>query len=244
MTAWRKLAPTAQRLPLPWAVLCAMLGAAVRIFQARDLAAKWLFMHHTYVRPGEADALKVRQLIPPTPAAGPAFSAWGVLLAPTEDAKPGKTGVFDEAIKVDDPRLWPVLLALTAGRPPDERVWTRSLEEELHIFDTVVETLKLAPLRPCRYALRHGGASHDLLHHHRSLPEIKRRGRWRADSSLLRYAKETRLLSELRKIDSSIVELGNQVELLLPGVILGTVPAPAGPPIIVRPGRKRARLLS
>ena len=40
---------------------------------------------------------------------------------------------------------------------------------------------------------------------------VKRRGGWRTDASLKRYAKETRLQDELRKIHPSIITYGHLV---------------------------------
>ena len=59
--------------------------------------------------------------------------------------------------------------------------------------------------------MRHGGASHDLLTKSRSVEAVKRRGRWRSDSSLKRYGKETRILSELNKVAPQVIELGEAV---------------------------------
>ena len=70
MTAWRKLAPGRQRLPLPRIILMALIGAAIKVFAGYDLAAKWLTMFNTYVRPGEADSLRWKQLVPPAAVAG------------------------------------------------------------------------------------------------------------------------------------------------------------------------------
>ena len=45
------------------------------------------------------------------------------------------------------------------------------------------------------YQLRHGGASHDLLHQTRSYEGVRARGRWRSDSSVRRHAKRSRARS-------------------------------------------------
>ena len=37
--------------------------------------------------------------------------------------------------------------------------------------------------------VRHSAPSHDVFHQYRRLPGVQRRGRWRVDSSVLRYAK-------------------------------------------------------
>ena len=47
-----------------------------------------------------------------------------------------------------------------------------------------------------------------------------RRGRWVATSSVRRYAKETRLLKEMAKIDPLIFEFGQMVEQHFAALIL------------------------
>ena len=41
--------------------------------------------------------------------------------------------------------------------------------------------------------MRHGGASHDIVHNKRHITAVKKRGRWANDLSLKRYAKDVRL---------------------------------------------------
>eukprot|EP00973_Karenia_brevis_P065592 9120330-Karenia_brevis.AAC.1 len=89
--------------------------------------------------------------------------------------------------------------------------------------------LDLSALNPCRYALRHGGASEDLLTKTRSVADVKRRGLWRSDSSLRRYAKEARLLSELKKVPKPSLDYGRLVLQNLKAILLGEIPAPPPP---------------
>ena len=46
----------------------------------------------------------------------------------------------------------------------------------------------------------------------RSLEQVMRRGRWVASSSVRRYAKETRLLKEMAKVDPLVFRFGQRVE--------------------------------
>ena len=112
-------------------------------------------------------------------------------------------------------------------------MWDFSLEVELNLFTTVVAQLGLEPLAPCRYAMRHGGVSHDLMAKIRSVADAMRRGRWRSDASLRRYAKETRILAELRKVDPRVLTLGALIEQQLPGLLAGTVLPPPVPDLRV-----------
>ena len=88
--------------------------------------------------------------------------------------------------------------------------------------------LALGALGACRYSLRHGGASEDLLRRLRPPLEVKRRGGWKADSSLKRYGKETRLLSEVNKIPFAVVQYGRHIADNLKECFLqpSRVPAP------------------
>jgi hypothetical protein len=100
--------------------------------------------------------------------------------------------------------------------------------------------LNLTALKPTRYSLRHGGASEVRLGRKRSLAEIKRRGRWASDTSLKRYTKETRLMSELVKLDSRIIKYGRENQQDISAFLLG-VKRPHPPPL--GPSLARARIL-
>jgi len=103
-------------------------------------------------------------------------------------------------------------------------LWRTPIDEELALFQQGIRDLRLTPLGLSRYSMRHGGVSHDLLERRRALAEVKRRGRWMADASLRRYAKETRLLSELRKVAPEVVAYGRAVLSMLPGLLVGRPP--------------------
>ena len=50
------------------------------------------------------------------------------------------------------------------------------------------------------YLLRHGGASEDLAENHRSIGSVKKRGAWRSDASVARYAKSGRINELLKRL--------------------------------------------
>ena len=79
--------------------------------------------------------------------------------------------------------------------------------------------------------MRHGGVSHDLMHRLRTVDEAKRRGRWRTDTSLRRYGKETRILSELRKVDARVLAFGELVAHHLADLLAGRM-APLPVPFV------------
>jgi hypothetical protein len=234
LKAWSKAAPTQQRLPFPEVALGAVLGVLLHGRQL-PLALNLLTQFRTYLRPGACDNLRVKQLIPPNIDAGNQFCYWGLMLNPTEDRLPGKTGTLDDSLMLDT-ELWlnDFYLMLITNRNHDEYLWPVRGQSAVVGFTTACWRLGLQALRPCRYGLRHGGASEDLASKRRDGLGVKRRGGWRTDSSLKRYAKETRLQAELRKIHPQVIAYGRlvltQLELFFRHPDL--VP---GPPFIGRP---------
>ena len=239
LTGWRKTAPTAERLPLPLVCLAAMVGTIIYSGDL-EMGRRWWLQFATYMRPGEVDNLKVENIVSPLRAAGLRYRHYGIVLHRHEDL-PGKTGLRDEAILLDQsPELEGVLAALTTGRPPTQRLWKATGSVSHQAFVETVELLHLTALKPTRYSLRHGGASEDLLGRKRSLAEIKRRGRWASDMSLKRYTKETRLMSELAKVDPRVIKYGREIQQDISAFLLG-VKRPHPPPL--GPSLARARKL-
>ena len=194
LTCCTKLRPGQQRVPLPLIVMTAILGFLCR--QGEIVVALMLLLQfRTYLRPGVCDHLKVKQLIATTRAAGAAYQFWAINLAPLEDSIPGKTGQFDKTVLLDtDLWLSPFLTMLTSSRDPEICLWPTCAAHVIRCLDTACTRLGLESLNICRYSLRHGGASHDILSNRRSLLEVKRRGLWRSDASLKRYGKEAKVL--------------------------------------------------
>ena len=79
-----------------------------------------------------------------------------------------------------------------------------------------------------------------MLGRKRSLAEIKRRGRWVSDMSLKRYTKETRLMSELGKVDPRVIKYGREIQQDISAFLL-EVKRPHPPPLV--PSLARARRL-
>lgn len=110
LTAWRKASPERQRAPLPRLAAAAMVAYAATVLAEPKIAAKWLLAFDTYLRPGEIDRLKVEQIVPPCDmSAEGTYGLWSVLIHPLRDLCPGKTGLFDEAVLIDDVSLAPLL---------------------------------------------------------------------------------------------------------------------------------------
>ena len=70
------------------------------------------------------------------------------------------------------------------------------------------------------YRLRHGGASHDVALQLRSLAEVRKRGCWRSDSSVARYAKPARLSHQLLAVGGQSLARGQALAAACPTTLL------------------------
>ena len=147
---------------------------------------------------------------------------WAILGNPRESGVPGKTGLYDHSVILDT-ELWlsPYFEVLIRGA--DAPLWTISSRQLIEDLSDATEFLGLHALKPCRYSLRHGGASDDLLEGRRSKAEVRSRGGWRTEESLRRYGKSARALTELGKMRKATLDYGVAVLANLPGIFSGEV---------------------
>ena len=222
--SWMSKIPSHQRLPFPWLALCAVMGYLIHHDHV-PAAIMLLIQFRTYLRPGVFDRLLVCQLIPPVPEAPHPYNVWGLTIYPADLLIPGKTGTWDDAVLLDT-ELWlaPFLMMLIAHRAPDILLWPISGPKLVTLFFEAVENLGMAALNPVRYSLRHGGASDDIISHRRTLLAVKRRGQWRTDQSLRRYAKETKVTTELHKLPPETLKYAKYVQNHLESIFHQTVP--------------------
>eukprot|EP00973_Karenia_brevis_P068349 9507587-Karenia_brevis.AAC.1 len=95
-------------------------------------------------------------------------------------------------------------------------------------FQQAAKILNLHP-PPCLYQLRHSGASRDFQAGHRTLKEIKRRGRWKTDSSVRRYEKGGRITDQLQKLPVPLQNFCKTVFQKGPDIICSKVDVPPFP---------------
>ena len=173
-----------------------------------------------YLRPGELFGLRVRQLIPPAPLAG--MPTWGVMLHPFEDAVASKTLEFDDTLALDS-RLHPYLPDLIARvkvkLPADDFLVNMLPADFNRVFTDICNELGLQRLHPVPYMLRHAGASLDLAMQARTLGKVKRRGRWKADASLKRYAKGGRLAEQWDRLGLNVQRMCSDLHMRIGGIL-------------------------
>ena len=114
------------------------------------------------------------------------------------------------------------LKSLPAGR----RVWSFTYPR---LAATVAKVAKDLGFDLVVYQARHSGASADMSSRKRTLAEVKKRGGWKADRSVVRYEKGARLASTWSRHPGWLQSHAERceerfVEILLHGL---TVPRPA-----------------
>ena len=211
LKGWRRLKPARTRPPLPFDALL-LIAAALAAFHKVSMGIAVLLGFFCYLRPRELTDLLASQLLEPTggpttSAAATAFTTWSILLHSFEGLKASKTGHFDENLPLDSEWLsrWigPFLAALKCGRECCKFLGSFTHEELLATHVSVMAQLGLSALVNSLYGLRHGGASHDTLHAFRPALEVKLRGRWASDKSLLRYRKASLAQREANKLSQA-----------------------------------------
>ena len=108
-------------------------------------------------------------------------------------------------------------LALSEG-PASERVFPFTYPEYLLEFHKSIhrQGLKAVP-----YQARHSGPSIDAARLCRTREEIKARGRWAADKSVLRYEQRARLMKSVNALSPSQASLATQCEARIEELLRG-----------------------
>ena len=236
LTGWRKLVPPQMRLPLPRAAMASIVGVLIS-WKLFGMAVFIRLMFDTYLRPSEAYRLTAGSVIRPRPDGALGYGHWALIVNDACFDRPGKTGEMDESVIVDNQSIWPLLEALVHGKCPIDGLWTFAPDEVRSMFRRAAAALGLET-ELTLYSLRHGGASDDLLSLRRTRKEVKDRGRWRTDQSLLRYAKRARMQQRIANLGQNIVEFGEQVDRQMNDLIIQTTASGVFPlqvPLAVTP---------
>ncbi|CAK0867603.1 unnamed protein product [Prorocentrum cordatum] len=237
LTGWRKLVPPQMRPPLPRAAMASIVGVLIA-WKLFGMAVFVRLMLDTYLRPSEAYRLTAGSAIRPRPDGVLGHGHWALIVNDACLDRPGKTGEMDESAIVDNPTIWPLLEALVHDKGPTDGLWTFAPDEVRSMFRRAAVALGLETELTLEPTLRHGGASDDLLSLRRTRKEVKDRGRWRTDQSLLRYAKRARMQQRFASLGQNVVEFGEQVDRQMNDLILQTTASGVFPlkvPLAVAP---------
>ncbi|CAK0803561.1 unnamed protein product [Prorocentrum cordatum] len=205
LSGWTRLQPGHSRPPLPRAIALAMAAVLVSMGKP-DSGLCILVAFECYLRPSEAATLLAKQLLPGRCNEVGVLQYPLLILHPEELATSSKTGEFDSTVAFDLPRhhwIGRAAVRLQRLRRKGELLFQISYPQFLADFHAACHYLKLEGLGFSPHCLRHGGATHDRAAGCRSLPEVQRRGMWRAASSARRYDKAGRLALVTRNLSSA-----------------------------------------
>ena len=210
--------PHRSRIPLAEEIVAA-IAAVLIAWGLRPFALLVLLSASAYLRPGEARALRVEDVLPPSRGQAKLLQFWSLFLAPEERGLPTKTGLYDETIYLDHPPCLGEAIGAYSSQflkqallfPFPESMILRAWKEAAAVAG--VEDAVL-------YQLRHAGASGDLLSARRTLPSIEGRGRWKTSASVKRYTKSGQVQRSLAKLSKcqlafATAALANRDRMLL-----------------------------
>ena len=225
--------PVFSRVTLPLTALFCILGSWIWI----GATVAVVLMFACYLRPIDMEELTSESLVAPTERMRrDGLAAWALLLGARESGHANKSGEFDESVLMDwgiTEQISPLLQEL-AARKPKQSAWSFHRAELTAAFVEAARLGGVGHLEPQLYSLRHGGASADALRRTRSTGEIKKRGRWKSDTSLRRYEKAALSLREEQRVGSMAAAYGAAVEAQLGELLLGTI-KPLVPPLAQKP---------
>lgn len=226
LQAWTRLSPGTTRPPLPWLHL--VLIVLDLLHDSMGLEA--LFFITTFVsyfRPGESLAIQMQDVVKASP---PLHMVASIQLHPESRGAASKTGFFDDGVSLDSatfPSLGSLLVELAQNREPSAPLFDRSYAHMTRVFEKACDRLGIQDRS--MYRLMHGGASHDRASNARTLAEIKKRGRWAADSSLRRYERAVRLQQVGLTVGAGLLHVARKHADRLETYIRGSSPLPPCP---------------
>ena len=179
--SWEKFAVQGEGGPVPWAVVGAIASWLEDQPEAEAHLAAQIVLASAdmYLRESDWENIRTQDV-----ADGDAGMA--ITLGVAERGEATKTGVR-QGVRPDRPGVEALLRARLASLPPGSRVFPLSKERFRSWWRRACSALDVDVGPP--HSLRHTGPSFDLFSNYRSLDQLRTRGRWRAKTSVLRYAK-------------------------------------------------------
>ena len=179
----------------------------------------------TYLRPTSLLKLYASDVVAPDPSN--AKSCTVLIIAPFEKEVSTKSGYYDETVLMDGdvaPWLGRALEILakqkleqakkTLGAEFDAEqvnLWSFGAKAFLDAWREAVDAMQLPGL-DTPYQARHGGASRDMLHRSRTVPEVVLRGFWANASSMRTCHKPGRIQQLVKSANPAVVAFGSDVQ--------------------------------
>ncbi|CAK0886357.1 unnamed protein product [Prorocentrum cordatum] len=239
LKGWRRRCPPRSRRPLAFSIWAAIVWELCRA-NFWNMGVYALFMLVTYMRPSEPLKLLKEDLL--APAHGLSAS-WICFAFRQGRGAASKTCATDESIDLSCrwvPYLTTVVAALRAG-DPKAKVFNFKYSSYTRQFKIACKKLGLTAVP---YQARHSGASIDAAMKYRTRAEIKSRGRWKADKSVLRYDSKANIVESVDKLSASLASHVQRCELQLGPLLCGQIdPSAIAPPVIPSSARRILKLI-
>ncbi|CAK0813842.1 unnamed protein product, partial [Prorocentrum cordatum] len=217
LAGWAKRARETVKDPAPQEVLLDM--AVWMLDHGRGESASCMALQlDDYARPSESVDLVLGNVLKPVVGVRGAPSRdWGIVFAPAELGFVTETGQVDDSVVLGSPsRLWAPQVAealvtrasagtrRSRGSPqasPTTRLFdSLTLAHYERDFRDAAKALGNEKLNITPHTVRHTAPSHDIYHKHRTLEQVRRRGRWAAKKSVTRYERHAKLLKQYSKL--------------------------------------------
>jgi hypothetical protein len=203
LQGWSKLDPGKTRPPLPFELICLIVLQMMTMGMEGSCAGlAILLMFVTYLRPGEALALNSDDLVLPNAS----LRGFALNLHPSERKEDSKVGLSDETLLLANaavPEIGSYLLVLKKLHAGTALFQLEYLQLKA-LWEAALRKTGLDTGYAVLYQVRHSGPSFDRLHQHRSILEVKSRGRWTSDSSVRRYEAHARLSQEFARLPKAL----------------------------------------
>jgi hypothetical protein len=203
LVAWERLAVTGEGIAVPWPAVWA-IAKKLRQQGHEESADLVLLSADAYLRESDWAMIASEDII----VTGTEVA---ILLGVPERGEATKTGVR-QGVRPDRPwaaQLWAKYKQRT---PKGQKVFLVKAAAFRQHWRQACAAFEFDPGPP--HQLRHTGPSYDLFVQYRTSKEVKNRGRWRSDTSVLRYAKAHAYLAALARLPAKVLKAAEPYEHL------------------------------
>jgi hypothetical protein len=188
------------------------------------MAVYLVWMVTTYMQPGKPLTVRRGDLVAPVRGVS---VEWHVNLFPEERPDRSKTYASNDSVCLTTKLApwFPRLMRALAKGPSSELLFSFSYPNFCKAFEHCRKELGLPPIVP--YKSRHSGPSIDMARGNRNRQEIRDRGRWKSEKSVIRYEQRARLAQSCQRLPASLQAHLDRCEQHLGDVLLGRMAADA-----------------
>ena len=211
LKGWDKVRPVVKRPPLVWPLAVAM---AVRLTAQGhpSLGVAVVLAHHCYLRIGELVRVETSHVVGARSVRTGFANRFGFLHIPR-----AKTGTNQDVAILDPAIAWLLAVAVRAAGGgegdasmtlPTRRVFPMTEAFFRAAFARCARSYGL-PRSVVPHSLRHGGATRDYTEQRLSVDEIRIRGRWKGEKSMLHYVGQMRSALATLHVPPRAVHVGD-----------------------------------